>query len=91
MRVMVPDAILVNLHRHAHTEHMAAADEKQSKVEQKHQHCPVDKLFDTPFQGTRQIALTTPVQHTSPDTVAVSSSWQSDVFDLKHQRGPPVV
>lgn len=91
VRVMVPDAVLLGMHHHAHTEHTDTAAEVQAKVEKEHTHCPVDKLFDSPFQGSFQVAIITPVALQKDHKSLLVASWPSLNIDLKKQRGPPVV
>jgi len=87
---MVPDAVLVSLHHHAHTEHTNTNAEKQAKVEKEHKHCPVDELFETPFQGSCQATIATPIAQQASYSGAVIISWPSLHTVLKKQRGPPV-
>lgn len=46
VRLMVPEAAVLALHQHEHTEHEYLDD---AKVSTKHQHCHVDDLFNTDF------------------------------------------
>ena len=90
IRVMVPDAVILSLHHHAHTEHADTAAKMLAKVEKGHTHCPVDKLFETPFQGTCQPAFF--ILQTQPFftvTLAVTGKTSTNI-ELKKLRGPPV-
>jgi hypothetical protein len=91
MRVMVPDAILLSIHQHNHTEHVKLSSEGMAKLEKKHQHCPVDELFDSPFQGTQHSVLSTLLSHVSTYSIPATRKFSIGVSDLIHQRGPPVV
>jgi hypothetical protein len=88
---MVPDALLLSLHQHGHTEHVDNLDHHQAKLEKEHKHCPVEDLFEASFQGSQHPGLYTPVVHKTSYNVYSPDSWYTDVFFLTHQRGPPAV
>ena len=96
VRVQLPEAALLALHSHDHTEHeqtqRAAGAKGKALIGQKHQHCHAEQLFDAPFQLAaplrlpeavavrRYAALATPV------TLASSGGALRDVA----LRGPPL-
>ncbi|NEM96541.1 hypothetical protein [Pontibacter burrus] len=90
-RVMVPDALILELHAHTHTVHAEHTDTHKAHVGQKHTHCPVEDLFDASFQGTAvhlevlQPSYSSVYKITSPST---PHNKQPAHF---LQRGPPVV
>lgn len=90
-RVMVPDALILELHAHTHTVHTDHTDTHDAQVGKKHKHCPVEDLFDSPFQGpATQVALAPARQH----VVYISCYQQRDLFTsnrLFRLRGPPLV
>lgn len=88
---MVPDAILLNIHQHTHTEHKETATDLQAKVEKEHKHCPVEDLFNAPFQGTSLSEFTIQVNHKASYIANYSQNRHADVFSLTHLRGPPTV
>lgn len=91
VRVMVPDALLLNLHQHGHTEHVEKLDSNKAKIEKEHKHCPVEDLFGASFQGAQQLGLSFPIVHKTPYSVHSPNTWFSDVIFFTQQRGPPVV
>ena len=91
VRVMVPDALLLTMHQHAHTEHTVSEDAQHAKVEKEHKHCPVEDLFDASFQGCQQPALRVPVLHKASYATLFYSSFSNNLPVLKPNRGPPVV
>jgi hypothetical protein len=94
VRVLLPEATVLALHRHAHTEKEAAHVGKGYKalLTAKHQHCPVDHLFDVPFQPAPELVLT-PVVHTyAPLKWAHGQSvWEHTAPRASYLRGPPAV
>lgn len=88
---MVPDALLLSMHQHAHTEHTETADNLQAKVEKEHTHCPVEDLFQASFQGTQLASLLKPAKHDITYTALILDSRYKILYNLTHLRGPPVV
>jgi hypothetical protein len=91
-RVMVPDALILELHSHTHTIHTAHEDSHKAQVGQKHKHCPVEDNFQEPFQGViASIALAPLVQHKTTYTNYYQSSRHTFQNASQYLRGPPVV
>ncbi|RTQ53630.1 hypothetical protein EJV47_02520 [Hymenobacter gummosus] len=93
VRVLLPESAILALHRHEHTEKEVAHQPGQrdkAVLSTKHQHCPVDHLFDVPFQPTAE--LTVPVHFYSyarPEGAAQESVWQNTTPAAAWLRGPP--
>jgi hypothetical protein len=90
-RAMVPDQLLLSLHKHAHTEHSHPGDHNQAHVEKKHNHCPVEELFEAPFQRVTEVFV-----FRAPSTVPVHTARYTDnpayAPDAHIKlRGPPAV
>ncbi|MFA1773338.1 hypothetical protein ACD591_18710 [Rufibacter glacialis] len=87
-RVMTPDALLLQLHAHEHTEEAAHYPGK-SLVSSKHHHCAVDSLFQASFQAPEGVVVPVPlvhvVQHGSFMTLAGYATTPAYSF----LRGPP--
>ncbi|MBJ6117772.1 hypothetical protein JAO76_06200 [Pontibacter sp. BT310] len=90
-RAMVPDALLLELHPHTHTVHADYTDSHKAQVGQKHKHCPVEDIFDVPFQGTITTIDLTPAQHHTVYANYNYSNWQNNNSQSLYLRGPPVV
>jgi len=89
-RVMVPDALLLSLHSHGHTEHSAHADTKQEQLSEKHTHCPVEDLFGAPYQGTITAVHFAPLTHTALYTASYQYQGHTSSLSLSPLRAPPV-
>lgn len=95
-RVMLPDAAVLALHAHNHTEQEAAHDtgsdfKGKTIVGEKHSHCPTDHLFNAPalpapgFEfGVRPL-----VRYARPELVALTSVWATRLVRTLCLRGPP--
>ncbi|MBC5993907.1 hypothetical protein [Pontibacter cellulosilyticus] len=90
IRVMVPDALLLQLHAHGHTVHTEQTDSHKAQVGKKHTHCPVEDLFGAPYQMAGDPVAFTPVQHITIYSVHYSSSWHGTTLHNASLRGPPV-
>ncbi|KAA9331453.1 hypothetical protein F0P96_14510 [Hymenobacter busanensis] len=92
MRVLVPEAWILALHQHQHTEREVAHEGRGAKalLTEKHQHCGVDHLFNTPFQPAPEVVFT-PAHRTYASVVAPSgqSVWNGTERATLHLRGPP--
>lgn len=89
-RAMVPDALLLELHPHTHTVHADHTDSHEAQIGQKHKHCPVEDIFDVPFQGTITTIDLATAQHRSAYANFYHSYWQNNNSQSLHLRGPPV-
>ncbi|WP_461488714.1 hypothetical protein [Pontibacter sp. HJ8] len=89
VRAMVPDALLLSLHSHAHTEHSHPGDHNQAHVDKKHTHCPVEDLFGAPYQSST-VVISFPKVLLLPEHVAsYYSNWPDSSTTHTQQRGPP--
>ncbi|MEJ8803743.1 hypothetical protein [Pontibacter sp. H249] len=91
VRVMVPDALLLELHGHAHAVHSEHTDSHKAQVGQKHSHCPVEDLFGAPFQPAINPVEFKAVTHTATYKVHYSSSWHGTTLHNASLRGPPLI
>ncbi|WP_299817858.1 hypothetical protein [uncultured Pontibacter sp.] len=89
-RVMVPDALLLELHGHTHTIHPEHTDTHKAQVGQKHSHCPVEDLFGAPYQPAANLVAFKPVVHTATYMVHYSSNWHGTTLHNASLRGPPL-
>ncbi|UYZ58629.1 hypothetical protein [Hymenobacter latericus] len=92
VRVLLPESAILALHRHQHTEKEAAHTGRGYKalLTAKHQHCPVDHLFDVPFQPTPELVLQPVVHRYAPlKAEPYQSVWQSTTPAAAYLRGPP--
>ena len=89
-RVMVPDALILELHPHTHTIHAAHEDANKAQVGQKHKHCPVEDIFEAPFQGAyTSINFVIPLHKTAYYNLYQVSRLHSQ--NTSHYlRGPPI-
>ncbi|WP_400192520.1 hypothetical protein [Hymenobacter sp. B81] len=92
MRVLVPEAWILALHSHQHTEHEVAREQPDAKAQlsEKHQHCPVDHLFDVPFQPTAELTVPHPFySYARPEATPQESVWDNTTPAAAWLRGPP--
>ncbi|GAA4378528.1 hypothetical protein [Hymenobacter koreensis] len=92
MRVLVPEAWILALHTHQHTEREAAHEGRGAKalLTQKHQHCGVDHLYDVPFQASSELVfLPVQVRYAPLSSQAQESVWATTAPTAAHLRGPP--
>ncbi|UOQ52341.1 hypothetical protein [Hymenobacter cellulosivorans] len=66
-RVLTPEAALLRLHQHQHTEDApvvvrTAKLGPQAMLSAKHQHCHVDNLYNAPFAPAAPVRLAEPVR-----------------------------
>ncbi len=96
VRVQLPEAALLALHSHTHTEHeetqMPGADKGKTLIGQKHQHCHAEQLFDTPFQPAAPLRLPVPVAAPRYVALRVAAPLANSATALRGTalRGPPL-
>ncbi|NDK56888.1 hypothetical protein [Pontibacter fetidus] len=91
-RVMVPDALILELHPHTHTIHNAHEDAHKAQVGQKHKHCPVEDNFHEPFQGSwAEIAIAPSLQQKTAYVNFYQNNWHTCKSTSRYLRGPPIV
>ncbi|MDF7815827.1 hypothetical protein [Hymenobacter sp. YC55] len=96
IRVFSPEAAVLRLHQHQHTEDAPVAaratkSSYQAELSVKHQHCHVDELYNAPFQPVAPVALDEPVRLLAyavyrPQAPVCRASHLLDGASL---RGPP--
>jgi hypothetical protein len=91
VRVIVPEAAVLALHTHEHTQDNIDKMDNGLKLEKAHIHCHTDNIYNTPFSpayGT--VTYNTPV--TFPRTYAVLTGfvWKFTFPNNTELRGPPV-
>ena len=89
VRVMVPDALLLELHYHIHTVDKVSADTKHAQVDAKHMHCSVEDLFGAPYQSSHMAIVFQQITHTASYTIQYKSSWHHTLIFSQFLRGPP--
>jgi hypothetical protein len=91
-RVLVPDALVLELHAHAHTEHNCVVEDNghHPKLEQGHTHCPVENVFHSPFQLV--LAVQDGLDPVYPDAYSdvFTPSRDFSFFSTITLRGPPL-
>lgn len=96
VRVLLPDAWVLALHRHAHTteEPTQAIGWPKGKalVSAKHQHCDADQFFKSAFEPApaEHAAPARPRQFAAaPVPAALAAAWLASSFATPDLRGPP--
>lgn len=89
-RVMVPDALWLELHPHTHTAHPEHTDTKQAQLGMKHKHCPVEDLFGAPYQPVYTSVAFKEVLHFTTYTSFLILNWQGTPPLYAQLRAPPV-
>jgi len=94
MRVLLPEAWVLELHAHQHTTEeptqIAGAFKGKALLSVKHQHCAVDHFYDVPFQPASllELPVIVAVYQASAATPEVSV-WLSATRPTADLRGPP--
>ncbi|GAB3827887.1 hypothetical protein [Hymenobacter jeollabukensis] len=94
VRVLLPESAILALHRHAHTEkeeaRLPAHHGDKAVLSTKHQHCPVDHLYDVPFQPAAELVGPTAFYtYARPEGEARQSVWAATAPAPAWLRGPP--
>ncbi len=89
-RAMVPDELIQELHPHTHTVHADHCDTHEAQVGMKHKHCPVEDVFNSPYQGEILSLSFTTFTHTAVYAGAYTCAWQGSTSIPYYLRGPPV-
>ena len=94
VRVLLPESAILALHRHEHTEkeeaRLPAHRGDKAVLSTKHQHCPVDHLFDVPFQPAAELTIPVPFySYARPEGTAQQSVWADTAPEAAWLRGPP--
>jgi hypothetical protein len=94
MRVLLPEAWVLQLHAHEHTteEPAPAANALKGKavLSAKHQHCAVDHFYEVPFQLAPPLELPAqPIPYRLSGATPAVSVWFSATLATADLRGPP--
>ena len=96
-RVLLPDAAVLALHQHAHTEREAAHEagsglKGKTIVSEKHTHCPTDHLFNAAalLAPTFEFGVVVPVAFAQRRPGAGASVWTARLVRTLCLRGPPM-
>ena len=91
VRVLVPDAAVLALHAHEHTEDVHQKMDTGFKLDKKHAHCQTDSLFNSPYSPGLAAKIAAPII-TFTDTYSVNHSyiWKFTFPNNTDLRGPPV-
>lgn len=89
-RVMTPDALLLQLHAHEHTQEHSHQPGKH-EVSTKHNHCPIDNLFQASFQAPEGVVLPVPLVHAVQHGSLVTLAGYATSPSYSFLRGPPAL
>ncbi|GAA4358891.1 hypothetical protein GCM10023185_24930 [Hymenobacter saemangeumensis] len=96
VRVLAPEAAVLRLHLHSHTEHehtreVVGKANGKALVSPKHQHCHTEQFYDTPFQPALPVQLEVPLrlQPYAEYRVQAPVCRLSHLLDGASLRGPP--
>lgn len=92
VRVLLPEQELLKLHSHDHTEHVQDKKGTDFKLDIKHQHCQIDKLFNAPYTPAAKVQLVA-IDLILTDTYSANYSfiWKFTFPNNTDLRGPPFV
>ena len=94
-RVMAPEAAVLSLHAHHHTEEVASRHEAggtHAEVSSQHRHCHSEQLYDAAFQPAPPLGVPTPRRHAVYVTyrVRLHGCPARHLLPGTALRGPPV-
>lgn len=97
VRVLLPEASLLALHPHQHTEkeptHQAAFGTAKGKalLSKKHKHCHEEQLFNAPFQPSAALLFVAPQPQAAVGILKpfAASVWAEATAAQRCLRGPP--
>ncbi|UOQ70228.1 hypothetical protein [Hymenobacter cellulosilyticus] len=96
VRVLTPEAAVLRLHRHQHTDDKpqvsySAKPGTKAALSPQHQHCHVEQLFNAPFQPAVPVAVPAPVRLLTYATYRPQAPVcrASHLLDGASLRGPP--
>jgi len=95
VRVLMPEAWLLALHSHHHTEQTEEQALKRPEgkhiVTAKHQHCHAEQLFNAPFQPATAVHLPArPAAQFATFVARPLAEWRLITAYTRTSRGPPV-
>ncbi|MGY2133877.1 hypothetical protein ACW9KT_16735 [Hymenobacter sp. HD11105] len=94
-RVLLPDAWVLAMHQHEHTEeepaHATRLDNAHAKalLTAKHQHCQTDSFYHVPFQPAPPVELPFAVAYANATAVGGILAEAHSVSQTARLRGPP--
>jgi hypothetical protein len=98
VRVLAPEATVLSLHAHAHTEaEPAFAKQTRGKAKTlltpKHQHCHTEQLYQLPFAPAAPVEVPVPVRQLAYATYRPQAPVcrQAHLLDGACLRGPPAL
>ena len=92
VRVIVPEAAVLALHAHEHTQDNPEKMDTGLKLDQKHTHCHTDNLFNSPFSPAfATIPYNTPITFLKTYAARQGFVWKFTFPNNTELRGPPVV
>lgn len=91
VRVLLPDAWVLALHAHQHTE-LEPARTKAAKavLTARHQHCQTDHFCTLPFQLAAVLQFGAATAYCRPQATPPASVWTKAVPATHQLRGPPI-
>lgn len=96
IRVLTPEAAVLRLHFHDHTEDTSLAPAKvtsdtQAALSPEHQHCHAEQLYDAPFQPAARVGTPAPIRLLRYATYRPQAPVcrASHLLDGASLRGPP--
>lgn len=92
VRVLIPEASVLALHAHEHTQDVQEKMDTGFKLDKKHSHCHTDNLFNAPFTPVTFSSLEKPML-AFQDTYSAAYSWiwKFTFPNNTDSRGPPAV
>ncbi len=91
VRVVVPEAAVLALHTHEHTQDKLVKMDTGLKLEKKHTHCHTDNLFNSPFSPAfATITYHTPITFSETYAALQGFVWKFTFPNNTELRGPPV-
>ena len=94
-RVLLPDAWVLAMHQHEHTQeepaHATRLDNAHAKalLTTKHQHCQTDNFYHVPFYPALPIELPFVARYANAEAVGGILAEAHRVSQIAHLRGPP--
>lgn len=94
-RVLLPDAWILAMHQHEHTQeepaHATRLDNARAKalLTAKHQHCQTDNFYHIPFYPAPPLELPFVVRHADVEAMEGILTEAHRALQTAHLRGPP--
>lgn len=88
-RVMVPDALVLELHAHQHTEHAVPTDQYAAVLDHEHVHCSIEQVFHAAFNTVSFSLDPAPLAWSDTYTANLHPVWDFSFPQSINLRGPP--